>query len=679
MNIATLRSGQVKLGIVARTQTQRRQIVDALNLLHLEGLLEFANFFELAVAIDKKEVDWVLCTYLDEEGSSLLDQLPEMTHSALSSPVYCFALLKPAEQTQLPQLFNAGLFGWGELSEAPDAIADHFYRFMKLLEHTAETHLAALASLEPHLRRNKLWQEALALCEAILHLYPHSDQARLLQIEAYIGIGELGRAEFLLRDMELYDPEVAKRVATLRESLLGENENHHKLLATQYAMETALIVDPQAKSLELLQSRLRELGFRRILAFTNGEDAAAAIKGERIHFALLAWECPGLSGPYLLQRIREEGNFDLPILIITEMLDRADTQLVKDMGVAYVLKKPVQSEQLTIAAAWAISQAKNPTEAASIERKILGCLGRGDRDNARYMYQKLQSIPTRDPVKDKYIKACLLYSEGRFKQAKDLLIEATHMSKGDNVRVAAMLAKCLMRLGDTKAAVTILKKVSGFSPKNIERLCSLAEVAIQDNDLHVAEESLIEAEKQDPGARVVTETKVKLAAVTGQTDLALDLMKLIADAERVVSYMNNLAVASVKSAETAEGIRLYKNCQRLIPQDRPDLQAIVAYNLGLALIKNKEHSLGSVYIKQALAKGESPVLQRAKSLLQRFDEAKQGGPALRIVEEPEVTAAALGASDLERIPLAENLERLRRQTYLLQGLLKPAKLPRQAS
>lgn len=679
MNIASLRSGQVKVGVVAASQIQRRQIVDALNLLHLQGLVEFDSFFDLEIAVDKREIDWVICTYKDEEGSTLLQELSELTKGGPQAPLYIFALLKPGEKGQLLQLFNAGLFGWAEMSEAPDAIADHFYRFMKQLEHTAEPHLAALASLEPYLRQERRWQEAARLCEAVLRLYPHSDQARLLQIEALVGLGDAGRAEFLLRDMELYDPEVAKRVGLLRESLLGENENHHKLLATQHAMETALLVEPQLQNLELLQSKLRELGFRRILAFTNGEDAAKAVREERIHFALLTWETPGLTGPYLLQRIREVGQLDIPLIVMTERLDRADIQLVKDMGVAYVLKKPLQLEQLVIASAWAISQAKNPTEAASLERKILACLGRGDRDGARYMFQKLQGIPTRDPIKDKYLMACLLYSEGRFAPAKDLLIEATHLSKGDNVRLAAMLAKCLIRLGDVKAGLTLLKKVTSFSPKNIERLCALAEVALQSNDLDLAEESLIQAENQDPNAEVVQETKVKVAVVSGQTEVALDLMQLIAEKERVVSYMNNLAVAYVRSGEIDEGIRLYEDCLRIIPAPEMALQAIVNYNMSLALIRNRDHALGSVYLKQAIAKGESPVAQRAKSLLGRIDEARQSGTPLQFFDEPETTPAPLGETELERFPLAENLERLRRQTYFLQGLLQAAKLPPRAA
>ncbi len=679
MNLAALRSGQFKLGIVARTEIQQRQIVDALNLLHIAEVQEFSNFFELSTAVDREEIQLAICTYADVEGASLLDQLSDLTARALSYPILIYAFLNTAEKVQIPALFNAGLFGWSELSNAPDAMAQSFFRFMKEAEHTPELHLIALNSLQSFLVAEKKWQESLTVAEAVLRLYPHSDQARVLQIEAYLGIGDRGRAEFLLKDMELYDGAVVKKVAHLREKILGENESHHKLIATQYRMDTALIVDPQEASLKFLESKLRELGFQKILGFNNGEDAAAAIKKHRIDFALIEWQSPGLGGPFILQRLREEGHFDVPVIVITEVLDRADVQLVKDMGVAYVLKRPVQAEQLTIAAAWAITQAKNPTEAASLERKILACLSQGDRDGARLMFHKFQTIPTRDPVKDKYLAACLLHAAGNFGEAKKLLIEATHLSKGDNVRVAAMLAKCLMRLGDVKAAISLLKKVSSLSPKNIERLCALAEVALQDMDVALAEESLIHAEAMDATSVLVEETKTKVAVVSGQTDAAFDMMKVLGNAHRIVAYLNNLAVGHVKSGETGEGLRLYKNCLRIIPSDQHELLAIVAYNLGLALIKSGDAALGSVYLRQASGRGESLVYSRANSLLKRIEEARQGGYAVSIVEEPMKAGSALGDSEIERIPLAENLERLRRQTYLLQGLLRPAKLPRRAS
>ncbi len=666
--LAALRSGKKAIGVVAPTEIKRRQIVDALHLLKFPDIRSYANYFDLAVDVDKQVVQWIYCTYYDQEGEGLAAYLPQML-AGTKQPLYTVVMVKDSEQTFLPLLFNHGLLHWIEAAEAPDVMAQSFYTFIKQFDSGSAASLQAFTSFRNYLKGEKRWSEIVETAENLLKFYPLDDVLRLQHIEALAKMGELGRARSLLLDFDLYDSNLMPFVTKLREALLQEGEGSHKLIALQFNMQSALIVDPLAESLQLIEGKCRELGFREIYSFKDGEAAAAQIKKQPIDFAIIEWQSPGVAGPFLIQRIREEGYIDIPIIVITDNLERADIQLVKDMGVAQVLKRPLNIQQLTIAAAWAIGQTKNPTEALSLERKIMSLLAQGDNLGAQELFRKLQTISSRDPVKDLYIKACFAYQKGHFLEAKRLLVEATRTSNGDNVNIASQLAKCLIRLGDTKAALSLLKRVTSFSPKNIERLCTLACTALEENDLQLAEESLIQAEEMDGSSNQVQETKVKVALVGGQTQMAGDLIKLIKNVDALVGHLNNLGVVMARTLDLTEAIRHYKNCLKIIPQQKLTYRAIVAYNLGLSLIKNKEPQLGSVYIKQAVDQGQSPVYARADSLYRRLLEARQSGKnfELRVplVLEPMAPQEQL----IEQLPPYADIEKLRRESPLLKGMV----------
>lgn len=678
-DLIALRTGQKAIGIVADSEAKGSLIRDAMHLLKFLDIRSFANFFELSAAVDKRAVHWVYTSCFDQEGEALASYLPQLTAHP-TDMLAVVVMLKEAEKTHIPLLFNSGLLHWVDTAETPDAIAQNLYRFIKAQEQLHEDpSLQAFQSLRNYLRSEKRWAEISGVAEKLLQLHPHDDLLRLHQIEALAKEGNADRARRLLLDLDLYDSKLAPMVAQLRASLLQQDDNHHKLLALQFEMRSALIVDPLDESLTLIEAKCRELGFRDLHLFKDGAEAAKIFGKVTIDFAVIEWQSPTLSGPFLVQRLREHGPPDLPIIIISDKLDRSDIQLVKDMGVAQVLRRPLNSQQFTIAAAWAISQAKAPTEASSIERKLLADLAQGDVRGAEQLLRKYQAIASRDTLKDQYFKACLAYHRGRYAEAKKLLLELTHRSKGDNIQFVALLAKCLIRLGDAKTALLLLKRITSFSPKNLDRLCSLASVALENNEVQLAEESLIAAEALDPDAKQVQETKVKVAVASGQTQAIGDTVKLLADIEGVIAHINNMAVSIAKSSDYTEAVRLYKNCLKIIPPEKDLLKAIVCYNLGLALVKNREPQLGSVYLKQSVDCGPSTVYTRAESLYERVLEARRQGhdPVLNL---PEATHSTDNDEEMiDRATSYIDIETLRERHRLLKGMVTLLSPLRQAS
>jgi tetratricopeptide (TPR) repeat protein len=671
LDLSALKTGHMAVGVVADNEVKRRQILDAMRLMHLRDIRDFRSFFDLSIAIEKSEVQWVFCTFCDEEGENLGAYLEHQVGPEAAAKVAFSVLLKEGDYGQLPHLFDFGLMSWHENADAPDEIAELVYRLQRSLDDSALPAMVAFQYLQKFYRQQERWGELVSVCERLLRLYPHEDRLRLTLIEALYEEGEEARAKAILLSMEYFDPNLAAPIASLRQRLLQEGDSQHKLMALQYQMRSAILVDPDPESTSLVEAKLRELGFREITHFKRGDQAAQYISHNSFDLAVIEWQCEGLAGPFLIQRIRELGYIEVPILVMTEVLDRADTQLVKDMGVAQVLKRPIRMQQFTMAAAWAMTQAREPTEASSLERKLLGALGVGDLEKAKLALRQFQGIESRDPIREKFLKASILYHEKRYFEAKILLIEATHSSGGDNVNLAALLAKCLIKLGDYQAALMLLQKVTALSPKNIERLCTLSEVSVQTKNQEAAEETLEVAESLDPNSPRVQQTQVKVAVTSGQTQKAMEILKHLSNVEEVVAYMNNLAVSFSKTGDLAEGVRLYKNCLKIIPDDRTTLQAVVAYNLGLAMVKNEDTQLGSIYLKQSLDKGPSPVYQRAESLYRRILDARRLGVSVRLYLGSSQDRNDSVEQSIDDVSFLNELEAERSNAYFLRGLVLP--------
>ncbi len=669
LNLSAIKQGSATVAVVAENEIKRRQIMDAFGLLQTRNVLWFRSFFDLTISLEKQEVRWIFACFRDEEGETLLAYLQQMQVDGYTESVCISVMIRDSDQQYLPSLFDCGLMSWHENTDNPEDIAQGIFRMHKKIEPDINPTMIAFAYLKSYYKNQSRWSDILRLVENLLRLFPYDDVLRLNQVEACAKLGETERAKAHLQTIEYYDPSMAEQVMQLRAFLLKEDEGSMRSLAGQFQMRSALVIDPVEESAQLIEKKLMELGFQSIEHCTNGTKAADLIAQRSFDLYVIEWQTPGLAGPFLLQRIRELGYHEAPVIILTEILDRSDSQLVKDMGVAQVLKRPLKMQQFLMATAWSISQVRMPTEAVSFERKILVYLHKGETERAKQIFRGFQSIETRDPIKEKYLKACILFYEQRYFEAKVILIEATRESAGDNVHLAAMLAKCLIKLGDFQASLALLKRCTQLSPKYIERLCTLAEVALRIKDVHLAEETLQKAASLDEQSPLVQKAKAKVAVTTGQSQKALELMKSMGNAEEVIAYLNNMAVSFVKVGELSEGMRLYKNCVKIIPAENRVLLAIVEYNLGLACVKNEDPALGSVHIKAAMELGPSPIYGRAESLYKRILDARRLNVTVKLNVASSDQRLEPSEQSIDEVSLYQDRELERRKSYFLRGLV----------
>src|SRR5690606_36006949 len=122
-------------------------------------------------------------------------------------------------------------------------------------------------------------------------------------------------------------------------------------------------------------------------------------------------------------------------------------------------------------------------------------------------------------ARKRLIDAEFAFAEKDYIQARSHAIESLKAS-GDSILVLNLLGKILMQTGEHASALKCFEKAQNLSPRNIERLCSIAEVQTELGNANAATEAISHAEALDPDSVQVNETKAKVALAKGGTKTA---------------------------------------------------------------------------------------------------------------------------------------------------------------
>ncbi len=87
------------------------------------------------------------------------------------------------------------------------------------------------------------------------------------------------------------------------------------------------------------------LGVHEVHAFQDGQKAWEAIEsGLQVDAVIMEWKIPNLSGPLFLQRLRMQGQVTLPVIVLSSLVTKKDKNLLREMGVATVVEKPLRRD-----------------------------------------------------------------------------------------------------------------------------------------------------------------------------------------------------------------------------------------------------------------------------------------------------------------------------------------------
>ena len=111
-------------------------------------------------------------------------------------------------------------------------------------------------------------------------------------------------------------------------------------------MKRILVVDDDVEMAQLIKDILAQESFEAVLAH-NGVQAIEKSKTEKINLILLDIRMPFFSGFWFCDVFKQRPETkNIPVVIVSALLDEEATQKAYDAGASACLKKPFQPEEL---------------------------------------------------------------------------------------------------------------------------------------------------------------------------------------------------------------------------------------------------------------------------------------------------------------------------------------------
>jgi CheY-like chemotaxis protein len=607
--------------------------------------------------LETDSADWLLLPLMADQtvnGMHLLricSETPELKHVRVS------LCLEESELYVLPTAYELGMLSHHSKPFTKDTLKDELTRLSEALaRHKFEEPLAAATFLRPILQAAKEHASLLAFERTLLDLYPGNAEVMLNLAEPLFHTGRKTESKRLLTQVRMIDAALADRVDAVAKGIFGEGtkitgtaadlgEGDVNILGT----ENCVVIDSDDTSAKAVEAALHSLGVKQVQCFSNGEAAWEALeKGPEPGLIITEWRLPKITGPMLIQRVRAQGYAKVPIIVLSSLLKTEDMPLVREMGVATVINKPLNKELFLPQILWVMQQERHPSEHQSIERRYRSLLSAGDKNGASTLRAQMLSDEAVPFAKKRLVEAEWAFANANYEAARDAAVESLKMI-GDGIIVLNLLGKIFMYLRSHEAALKCFKKAQELSPNNVERLCAIAETETELGHKAEATQAMDSAKGLDPDSKTVTEAAVKVAIAGGDTAAAQKLMSQIESLSSLVGYMNNKAVAHAKCGLTDDAIGLYKKTVLSIPEDRQDTKTTVRYNMALAMVRAGELEAAVGELEEVVKEKSHKVAKKAASLRDRLKNALAKGLEFKLQgEQGEVKTADASGADLHR-------------------------------
>lgn len=599
-----------------------------------EGFTDITGVPSIKDAIgvmEAESVGWIISSLFTDQPENILHILKVATEVGELKTLRISLMVDDDDMKYLPLAYKLGAISHHSKPFTKESLTEEMDLLLKRYEEAG--YRSALVSghyLRKSLEELKLDEDLLQFERSLMEIYPSEKSLLFNLIPPMSRLDKKDSAINILRQIKLLDPskeEMVKEYATKYlegadlEIAQGEGEVFNFL-----GLESVIVVDPDEGIQNNLKSLLGEIGIKEehIHCFGDGEEACEYVKANpNPDLVLMEWRVPKVAGPLLIQRLRTDGASVTPIIVISSLLEKDDLPLVREIGVAIVVRKPFQKDEILQKLIWTIQQDRMPTEQGTMERKIREHIRNKKFDDATAIKAKFMSDTSIAQGPKEAIEAEFSFIQKRYEDARDHGIEAIKLN-GDSLFMLNLLGKALMLLRDFEVALKCFKKAQSMSPMNIERLCQIAEVQSEMGDGEEANKTLEQAKDLDADNTTIIEAESKVAINLGDTEKAKQLMGKLDAIENIVSFMNNSAVAMARCEMVDQGIQQYRKTLKSIPDDREDTKAIVMFNLALAHARVDELDEAKLHLGRAV-QIESRVKKRAENLLKRIEKALTKG------------------------------------------------------
>ena len=376
---------------------------------------------------------------------------------------------------------------------------------------------------------------------------------------------------------------VGKSVAIL------EADNHYRKILTQYCESE---------------------GFGKISEYSSPEQLTVALAREEFDLFIIDWNIKGdISGAGVLNRLRKDKATALtPILVFSGVLEEDDLTLANEFFCTEFLPKPasqtvfkeklkaVESEYL-----W------YQTHSSSIESVFQT---KGEHSfNADQVVRLLENAPNPVPM------AALLtdvFMERKLYQAVSKLQRTILAVDSKNARALSYLGKVALINDRPSEAYFYLKSADRICPHNLERICEIGQIELEERKANRASETF------DRGLAI---DKDSVLAKAGKV-VAENLMEYLGEKppsviEPLACLMNCIGISKVHRGKIADGIHHYKSALNFLMDSENKTK--VMFNIGYGYFRQSDYNQAINWFSRAYAESDD-TFEKAQSYAQRVQQ-----------------------------------------------------------
>jgi DNA-binding response OmpR family regulator len=414
-------------------------------------------------------------------------------------------------------------------------------------------------------------------------------------------------------------PESAGSIKNLAQKYLGTSDIQS--FKGKFPLSAVLILDPDTSQQQFLRTVLTEMGAETIVCCETLDEACEALHvGQVFDLVVTEWKIHKVEGHAFIQHVRQHGHESTPVIVHSSLVKPEDKPLIEEIRGVFIINKPSPVKQFKLSLTDALERWNFPQESVDQEDKIVNSSKAGNLEQAKMLNAVFQALPKVEQRRKDYLTAVIAFHEGRFQEARDIILINSRKGTPSSKEIS-LLGKILLRLGDHATALKCLEQANQMVPGNIERMCNLADASAEVGKPERAMQIASEARKIGGDIGMVQNVYAKHAVANGLLAEASEYLDSESTAREMISFMNNLGIAHAASQKWAESEESYQNALKALDGRHPHLGALVAYNLGLSLVKQNRLPESLVQLKAAEAQGEVMIKRKASDLRERCEKA----------------------------------------------------------
>jgi tetratricopeptide (TPR) repeat protein len=628
---------------------QRAVIHDCLKALGFKKIKAAGSIKEIIslLEVDETPADWVISNLFSEDKYNAQQLMALAIKHTNLHKMRVSLLLQESEKDHLAKSFELGLLSYHFLPVTRTTLQNQFDELLKNIakDETAGCMVSA-SYLRNYLLNIELYSEAIDLTNSLIKIYPKNGELILNLAEAQQMAGKNSEALKTLSQAMHMGPSVAKAAKQIQDVILMEQDQGDEKpdsappLAQEFAalfnMKSVVVIDSDSTIQTTLKTSMESIGVKDVQLFSDGQTASDWISknADKISLIIQEWRILKVSSPALLQRYQEY-KVTVPVIIFSALVKDSDKSLLKEMGVAELIQKPLDKDLFLTQVMSVIRKESSLSSYQTVARKIQQAMNAGKLNDARSYFQRLilmNDVP--DGIKQ-MCEAEILLADGDIEKAKALAFEAMKNS-GESLRVLNLVGKIFMKQRRFDDAIKCLNKAQEMSSTNLERLCMLAEAQSESGQQDKAQEMIESAKDIDPQSKAVVATEVKVALASNNADKAKSIISNVGSLSEIIAFTNNRAVSLSRQNKVEDAISLYQTALSSLPTNEKELISKINYNLSLSFIRAGDMKKANEKIAEALSVSDSSISGKVKSLGTKLDHAIKKGEVIKIsVDQPD--------------------------------------------